>query len=243
MKLMQLNIWFGRLDQAALNLIKQESPDILCLQEASSIKGKVGGVFLTIEEIVQHTDLKHVFMSPMFHFRYMHRTMKFGNAILSKQDFVNTETIFTNKEVNLDFDFDIHDYNIRNLQHAALKVSGKALHVLNHHGHHVPNHKNGDANTMRQMKQIAEYIKTLDGPVVLTGDFNLAPSSESLDVINDVLKNLSVENKLTTTRTALTHKTEVCDYIFVNKQVKTKSFSASSEVVSDHKALILEFQL
>jgi endonuclease/exonuclease/phosphatase (EEP) superfamily protein YafD len=112
---------------------------------------------------------------------------------------------------------------------------------LTHHGYHIPDHKNGDEETLRQMKQLGEYIDSLDGPIILTGDFNLAPHSESLEQINARLINLCTQHRLKTTRTHLTHKTEVCDYIFVNNKVSVKSFQASDEIVSDHKALILEF--
>jgi endonuclease/exonuclease/phosphatase (EEP) superfamily protein YafD len=93
------------------------------------------------------------------------------------------------------------------------------------------------------MHQIADYITTLSGPVILAGDFNLAPHSESLEVINKQLRNLSVEFKLETTRTFLTSKVEVCDYIFVNGAVKVTKFLALEDIASDHKALVLEFDV
>jgi len=93
------------------------------------------------------------------------------------------------------------------------------------------------------MKELVQYIKKLEGAVILTGDFNLAPHSKSLEQLNKMLSNLSVKANLDTTRNQLTYKKEVCDYIFVNDQVKVKSFEASDELVSDHKALILEFYI
>lgn len=184
-----------------------------------------------------------VFYSPVFSFKLMNRSAGFGNAIFSKLPIKKSETIFTRKQHLENFDFDTDDYNIRNLQHIVTEHDGKTLHVLNHHGHHIHSHKKGDDETLRQMKQIGQYIDSLKGAVILTGDFNLEPSSESLGEINRRLTNLSIENKLTTTRTALTHKKEVCDYIFVNKAVKVNHFEASSELVSDHMALILDFDL
>jgi endonuclease/exonuclease/phosphatase (EEP) superfamily protein YafD len=125
----------------------------------------------------------------------------------------------------------------------VVEVNGKALNILNHHGHHVPTHKNGDEHTLRQMEQITQYIQNLAGPVILTGDFNLSPHSESLELINSQLENLAIKYDLATTRTNLTKKKEVCDYIFVNNKVKVSTFQAYDEVVSDHKALGLEFEL
>ncbi len=238
---MQLNVWGGRLGKQIQNLIDQEKPDVICLQEAVSIKGgSNGGWFLTVDEIKRLYKMSLAY-SPVISFSFMRRNAEFGNAILTKAKLVNQNTVFTRLEYKKDFDFENDDYNIRNLLHVVVDNKGKDLHILTHHGHHVPNHKKGNEETLRQCNQIAEYIKGLRGEIILTGDFNLEPNSESMEKINKILRNLAIETQLTTTRTPLTHKTEVCDYIFVNEEVRVKSFNALDDVVSDHKALILEF--
>jgi endonuclease/exonuclease/phosphatase family metal-dependent hydrolase len=226
MKLLQLNMWGGRLEPQILNLVKSENPDILCLQE---IQAAIGA--------------DHIFMSPVFTLNYMNRKADFGNCIISKYPIKDTETIFTGKQYIADFDFLNHDPNMRNLQHAVLEQPDKSqLHILNHHGHHIHQHKNGDAETMRQCGIIADQIKKLDGRLILSGDFNLAPHSESLEQINSLLTNLSLKANLKTTRTQLTHKSEVCDYVFTSSQIEVKSFDALNDIVSDHKALTMTFQ-
>lgn len=115
------------------------------------------------------------------------------------------------------------------------------MHVLNHHGHHVPNHKNGDQETVRQCQMIVDYIEKLEGSVALCGDFNLQPESESLELINVKLFNHAKEHGVLTTRTPLTYKTEVCDYIFTSLDIKVKDFQILDDIASDHKALVVEF--
>lgn len=243
MKLIQLNMWGGRLEKQLENFFASEQPDITCLQEAISIPGN-GAIFISPESLQDQWEKPtSLFHSAVFSFSFMLREARFGNAIISTLPMIKTETIFTNLVHKPGFDFDVDDYNIRNLQHAIIEIGERRLNVLNHHGHHVPTHKNGNEDTLRQMRHIAGYIDTLEGPVILTGDFNLAPHSESLEVINEKLDNLSVRYKLETTRTALTHKKEVCDYIFVSEEIKVKDFKASDEVVSDHQALVLEFDI
>lgn len=242
MKLLQLNMWGGRLEPQILKLMTAEIPDILCLQEAIELKGGKSAMFVTIEEIQKAINAEYVFMSPVFSLNYMNRKADFGNCIISKYPIENTETIFTGKQYIADFDFLNHDPNMRNLQHAELVLPDKSkLHILNHHGHHIHQHKNGDKETMRQCGIIANEIKKLNGRLILSGDFNLAPRSESLQQINTLLDNLSIRFKLKTTRTQLTHKTEVCDYIFVSNEIKVNSFRALNDIVSDHKALVMEF--
>lgn len=242
LKLLQANIWGGRLNNQLADVFEEEQADILSLQEAVSTEGDAL-IFATIEDFAKRAAYDNVFFSPVFDFNLMQKQAGFGNAILSRFEFKQTETVFTRLQHKKNFDFDLDDYNIRNFQHAVIDTGDAQLHVLNHHGHHVHQHKNGDAETMRQCGLIADYVRQLDGPIILTGDFNLAPHSESLEQINAVLRNLSIEYDLKTTRTPLTKKTEVCDYIFVNDKVKVLNFEASDRLISDHKALIVRFEI
>lgn len=235
-------MWGGRLELPILKFVKAENPDILCLQEAIDIKGGRSAMFASVEEIQAVIDAKHVFMSPVFTFNYMNRRADFGNCIISKYPIKSRATIFTAHQHFPDFDFLHQHATMRNLQLAKVMLpDGRSVHILNHHGHHNHQHKEGDAETMRQCGIIAEKISELNGRIIVAGDFNLEPHSKSLEQINRLLSNLTIKAKLTTTRTHLTHKTEVCDYVFVSEQIQVKSFRAVDEIVSDHKALILEF--
>ncbi|HSX46774.1 MAG TPA: endonuclease/exonuclease/phosphatase family protein [Patescibacteria group bacterium] len=243
MKLLQLNMWGGRLEPQILKLVTSEDPDILCLQEAIDLKGGKGALFVTTEEIQEAIGAKYAYVSPNFSLRFMSRTANFSNCILSKFPIKHKETIFTGNQYIADFDWLNHSSNIRNLQRVAIKLpDGRELNVLNHHGYHNHQHKRGDEETMRQCGIIANKIKELKNPVILGGDFNLEPHSESLELINKLLRNLTIEAGLTTTRTPLTHKTEVCDYIFVSEDIKVTRFKAVEEIVSDHQALVLNFE-
>ncbi len=242
MKLLQLNEWGGRLEKQVVELLQKESADIVCLQEAVDAPGDAA-LSVPTHKIQDEAKYAHAFASPVFSFKLMNKTATFGNVILSRVPFVDSHTIFTNLSYKDDFDFDSDDYNIRNLQHVVIEVAGTSVNILNHHGHHVRQHKDGDAETLRQMKQIADYVQTLSGPVILSGDFNLAPQSKSLEVINVLLNNLSIEYNLKTTRTFLTHKQEVCDYIFVSDDIKVTRFETLEDIASDHQALVLEFTI
>jgi endonuclease/exonuclease/phosphatase family metal-dependent hydrolase len=242
MKLIQVNIWGGRISGRLLDFIKEEKPDILCLQEVISYDSGESILFAPLEEIQKISNLNHVAFGAKISFNYMLGQAKFGNAILSRYPITEEAIEFTNLEFTEGFNFEQHDYNVRNLVRTKLVTDVGAVNVLTHHGHHVPYHKDGNEETSRQMQQVASHIKDLDGPIILTGDFNLSPNSKSLDVFNNLV-NLPTKYDLKTTRNILTNKSEVCDYIFVNKDVVVKSFVASEKVVSDHQALILEFDI
>lgn len=241
MKILQLNIWGGRLGSQIKQLINREQPDIVCFQEAIKVEGGSGFVFDELREIQTDTKFEHCYFSPSFGWKLMKREAQSGLATMSKVPFTYTDNAFTRLKYISDFDILDTDYNVRSLQHVTIKHNGELFHVLNHHGHHIPNHKDGDEETMRQCQMIVEYIDGLEGAVVLCGDFNLKPYSESLELINKKLVNHAKERGILTTRTPLTHKTEVCDYIFTSPGIRVKNFQVLDDIASDHKALLVEF--
>lgn len=242
MKLINLNLWSGRLDSQIDQFLAKEIPDILCLQEVIDRREVGTELFLSLKDVERILRAGNIWFSPVFNFQLGSEKVDFGNAILSKSKFIHSHTFFTHKKYRPNFNWKSKIANIRNLQHVTIKQKeGDKLHILNYHGYHVAEHKNGNDITLKHCQTIAEYISKLQGEVILSGDFNLVPQSQSIKVLNKILTNLPATFHLTTTRTVLTHKKDVCDYIFVSKGIKVKSFRASEEIVSDHKALILEF--
>lgn len=243
MKLIQANIWGGRLEPQIIRFMNEQRPDFVCLQEVTQVDGGRSAFFASLEEIQKAAGLDHVFLSPVFSLNFMNRRADFGNAVISKFPFTDKETVFTGKEHKDNFDFLVDDANMRNLQLVKIQLPNNSeISILNHHGHHINQHKNGDDETMRQCGIIADEVKKLEGKIIVTGDFNLAPHSESLEQLNIQLTNLSIKHGLKTTRTSLTHKNEVCDYIFVSDEIDVKSFEACDEIISDHMPLVMEFE-
>jgi endonuclease/exonuclease/phosphatase family metal-dependent hydrolase len=242
MKLLQLNVWKGKLEYQILDFLKEYDADILCMQEVHDLPGSSEGVFATLDEIHAASRLEHRFMSATHGFNYMNRTARYGNALLSQFPFANQATVFTRGSYVSDFDIPPNDINIRNFQHVTLQDSG--LHVINHHGFYVHGSKAGNDETLRQMKMLADYVAKLSGPIIICGDFNLEPSSASIHLIEDQgLINLSAQHNLTSTYTELSALDFACDYIFVNNAVRVVSFKKLKALLSDHAALELEFTL
>ena len=243
MKLMTLNVWQGRLERVLLKHLETLEIDLACMQEAVDYEGSSAGLVTSYQKIGKSIKLDEQFFSPLTAMKLGKRDLSFGNVTYSKNPFLATNTVFTRGAYKDNFDFDVDDYNVRAFQHVALQLNGRTLHLLNHHGHHIDAHKLGDEETLRQVNQIADYIKRLDGAVILCGDFNLSPESESIKLLGAMLRNLSVDYSLPTTRSRLTYKNEVCDYIFVNDGIVVKDFSMDDTIVSDHNALLLDFDL
>ncbi|AGL62173.1 hypothetical protein L336_0467 [Candidatus Saccharimonas aalborgensis] len=240
---MSLNMWQGRLERVLLKHLENSGVDFACMQEAVDYDGQSLGLITSYQKVGKSLGLHEQFFSKLISSKLGDKELAFGNAIYSNIPFMQTSTVFTRGEYKNDFNFDEDDYNIRAFQHVQVVIGGKKLNILNHHGHHIDSHKLGDEETMRQVKQLCDYIKGLDGSVILCGDFNLAPESESIKLIDSCLDNLSVKHSLKTTRSKLTYKNEVCDYIFASSDIKVNSFMMDETIISDHNALILDFDL
>lgn len=243
MKVLTLNVWQGRLERVLLKHIETLDVDFACMQEAVEYDGIIAGLASSYEKIGSSLNLEESFFSPSFSLQLGTKKLSFGNVTYSRIPFSVTDTIFTNGQYVEKFDFDRSDYTIRAFQHTSVEHDGKMLHFINHHGHHINEHKLGDDETLRQTRQIVEYVKQLDGAVILCADFNLSPESESIHLFDGVLRNLSIDYGLQTTRSKLTYKAEVCDYILVNDQVVVNDFHMDDTIISDHNALILDFDL
>jgi endonuclease/exonuclease/phosphatase family metal-dependent hydrolase len=83
MKLIQLNIWGGKLQHQIPKFLSEEEPDIVCMQEVHDLKGPSGAVFVTLDEIKQKCGFAYSYMSPTYSSTYQRRANSFGNAILT----------------------------------------------------------------------------------------------------------------------------------------------------------------
>ena len=238
-----MNAWTIRLATRIEDMVTKEAPDIIALQEVFESDADLG-FFPSLTELADTLRFHHRYHSPVYSIQLMTSKPEFGNAIVSNLAFGDKQTHFTNLEYNPSMSLENDDYNVRNFQHVTIEdQDGRHVHIINHHGYHVPGHKNGNDFTMKACQQIADYATQIEGPVIITGDFNLLPDSESIQILNKDFRNLTKEYDLETTRTDLTHKSEPCDFIFVNDKVVVNNFYASDVVASDHQGLVLDFEV
>lgn len=135
----------------------------------------------------------------------------------------------------------------------ACKVidNSKVIWILNIHGYYAGAGvgKHDTEKRILQSQGIVDFIKTLSGDIILGGDFNLNPDTESIAMIEKAgLRNLITEFQIKSTRT--THYPEKkrakwphADYVFVSKNVQVKSFSVDIDsLISDHAPMYLEIE-
>lgn len=129
----------------------------------------------------------------------------------------------------------------RNLQHAIIEHEGKEYNIVHLHG--LWNGR-GKTDTQERIEQSEKIKRVIQGKtnLVLCGDFNLLPDTQSLKILEEGLTNLIKEYKITSTRSRFYEKPEkFADYTLVSKDINVKNFEVPNVDASDHLPMILDF--
>ncbi|HEX9153267.1 MAG TPA: endonuclease/exonuclease/phosphatase family protein [Candidatus Saccharimonadales bacterium] len=250
MKLIQLNVWQGRIIAHAARFLKQEDPDILCLQEVYTAEQPVPSwdAFSAMEIIREALPHKYLFFAPLFSFKVAGRPVTMGNAILSRFPIHDEFVEFTNDHYVEDAALEDIGVNIRNYQACEIELPGnKRLSLINHHGLWSRD-QNGSQTSRENMEVVKQKADTMPRPLIVTGDMNVTPDSETMKVFDGSLENLTATYKLPTTLSQLAkvfvcNNMIPCDNTLISSGVHVRSYVASDYIVSDHKPVILEFEV
>ncbi len=137
----------------------------------------------------------------------------------------------------------------RRLQLTEVQLPDAALLVANFHGIGRPGTKLDTDERLAQSRAIRQVLAAHDGPVVLTGDFNLLPETESVRLLEDGLRNLVMEGAIPTTRSRInpyygtSQEQRHADYTFVSPGLRVADFQVPDVAVSDHLPLLLTLDL
>jgi endonuclease/exonuclease/phosphatase (EEP) superfamily protein YafD len=126
---------------------------------------------------------------------------------------------------------------------------GKKVVITNLHGLWEQSIKGDTELKLEQSKRIIkvlQYLKTrFASEIIMAGDFNLLPSTESIRMIELFgLRNLITEYGIIDTRTEY-YKKELryADYVFVSSGITVNTFKVLPDIVSDHAPLQLNFSI
>ena len=244
MKILQLNVWTGRINGALLDFIKSHDFDVICMQEAvwgDGYQKELENFFATADQIKDASGLKYDSRSSNWGMKIFaeDNIMEQGNLILSKDEILEEriETVHNQYGIVRDAqDFYEHAYT---LQVAKLK---SGVTIVNHHGYWKPTPLGNDT-TVEVMKRVAGIVCGLNGPVVMCGDLNIvheAPAMRELDFLRDLTHEYHIDNTLS----GLKFNGKVaCDHILVNEDVEVQDFRVLNNIVSDHKPLLVEIDI
>lgn len=246
MRLLQLNIWQGRLLRQILEMIDDVKPDLLCLQEVLSSAESIATperMFNSLEMIQQQTGFAYTFFSPTFSSEYSGVEASFGNAIISRYPLTDTKTVFTNGTYIPHYNPSTYNINNRNLQLATVHFDEQSFTLANHHAHWDIDPL-GNEITVAKMQLVKAELKKISLPLIFSGDLNVTAASKSMRLFDGFLNDLTATNAITSTLSSIGKASNVaCDHILVSTDIQVQGFQVLDKLVSDHKALILDFEI
>lgn len=248
LKVIQLNIWRGKLLTNALQFINEENPDIILLQEVYSTE--LSGMPVT-HRLYQALQEKLPEYKSAYGAAFTDTTklgdIESGNAIFSKFEILETTNTFFDvpyktfdEQSQTDF-----SYNPQTILGAKLDVNGVEVNAFSVHG--IWGRDGLDSDRRLQMGKI--IIEQIQGKknVILGGDFNLRPDTKTVKNIEQHVESVFGE---TLTRTfnlehkkAGGYKTAAVDMLFASRNIKVISKKCPDINVSDHLPLVVEFEV
>ena len=243
MRLISLNIWGGHIRAPLLEFIKSHrETDIFCLQE---VYKKAPYKFSTDDKEASldiFSDIQKLLPEHNGFFRPVIQDWYGIGLFITKEINVITEGYITIHE-NLSYPGRGPTHS-RILQWIHCRHNEKSFAILNVHGLWNGQGKTDAPERIEQSKIIREFMDRLEMPIILCGDFNLRPETESMRILNQNMTNLIQTHNITSTRTNLYLREEkFADYILISSGITPKSFEVFQDEVSDHAPLSLDFDL
>lgn len=246
-KFVTLNIWDGgRLFDNAVAFIKKEDPDIVAMQEVYDGRNpKFENRFRTMD--VFKKEFTYSAFSPVFLDTQDIGNVEQGNAIFSKFPISNPSVIFFDTPYGKFTSDNSEDFGRIPgiLQQAISALNNIELNICNIHGIWGLDGEDNERR-LKMSKAIIREIKNKEN-VILAGDFNVKPNTQTIRNIESHLKNIFKDELETTFN--MKHKdntgyaTSVVDMIFVSKRFEIVDRYAPNVDVSDHIPLVCELEI
>ena len=265
MKILCLNAWGGVLHDELIPYVDQENPDILCLQEVIHSPG-------VDEDWLSYRDGSHMLPQRANLLRDLslalpdHRAVfcPASQGLLWKESasvssqwgiatFVrNSFPIIAQFQGFVHKGYSPHGYgeHPRSRSAHAMRVfdyqRDRPICIAHMHGLRDIRGKHDSPERSEQARRFVSIISSIleeNDPLVVCGDFNVEPQSETLDILSEIgLSDLVTARTTKGTRTSYYKKAgRNADYMLINPQVDVLNFNVVFEPeVSDHCPLVLE---
>lgn len=264
MRIMCLNGWGGNLHERLIPYLASERPDVLCLQEVthSPEAGKDG---------LTYRDGNHVLPQRANFFRDVARALPEhvavfcpaaqgvlwdGDRAVPSQwglaTFIHaSHPVIAQCQgfVHKEFSPDGYGDHPRSRSAHAVRIHGfrrgRSMTIAHMHGLRDPNGKMDTPERRLQahrLLKLVDAVAVADEPLVVCGDFNVEPDSETFDILGQAgLQELVTTRGFHGTRTSHYAKPgKYADYMLVNRHVDVVEFEVVRDPeVSDHCPLLL----
>lgn len=196
-----------------IDFLRIENADIICLQEVNE-SAKAGFQVSSLKE-----DLN---MYSHFGANVVKLGSNYGLATYSKYKIINQKHIYLSSKTEQ-----------RGMLHTKVKLGiGKKLNIINLHL------GLNEVERKEQIKEVENFIKNLEDPYIVVGDFNDGDMKINKKLFKDVAKKLNKENILTFS-TAL----DRIDYILVSPNIEIIDYDVLMKNMSDHYPIVSKFKI
>lgn len=242
MKVMSLNLWCGQEYEKLVPFLAAyaNEVDVFCFQEVHDtsdmmLPKQLGSKLVDVPDLfskLQKLLPNHIgFFSPRF--------ACFGQAMFIRKS-VSVE-MFNTRVIKDGFGRILPEPGQPCI---AQFVDVNGYRVINVHGWWTPGIGKGDTpDRIEQSTAIRGIVEESPYPVILCGDFNVTPDTESIAMLEHAgLTNWVVKNGVTSTRSELYTKniSRYADYIFTSNDIDVKYFDVLPVAVSDHLPLVID---
>jgi endonuclease/exonuclease/phosphatase family metal-dependent hydrolase len=250
-KIISLNLWIGGvfLDKI-IDFLRQENADIVLLQEVFDGRDEtLKPQYRTLQELEKALTYPHAQFAPAFLEDVDGKKIVQGNAVLSQFPLKEVSTVFYDVPFGERIDERwAFSETPRNLQHVAAEVNGRQLHLFNTQGIWGEDGR----DTPRRLAMATTIMREVAAskPVVLAGDFNVEPDTETMQAVRNSLKDVFYSELTTTFNTAEKdlikypgYATSVVDMMFVSDDISVVKHHCPEVGISDHLPLVAEIEL
>lgn len=261
-----LNIWGGRLYQPLLDHVRKQAStvDLFCFQEVYSTCSS--HLFTReIEDALHQSapsndwperaniyqelvtalpDFTGYFSSCQDRHAYsgpLDFDLSFGLALFARKTLIVEQVgeYFVHRQKNSIVGTDNATIG-RNLQYMQLRLAGRPVTVINLHGLWNGQGKADSPERLEQFRKVKAFVKAIRGATMVCGDLNVLPTTQSLALLEEDLRNLIKVYGITSTRTRWYPGSDhFADYVLVSPDVFIEAFEVLDEDISDHTPLLV----
>jgi endonuclease/exonuclease/phosphatase (EEP) superfamily protein YafD len=226
MKIIFLNCLHGKLQAAIHQFIKEQAADtdVFCFQEAGELIEPLGRDILTSFRWVSA-------VKPITE----EKSYSLVTFVRDNRPILSSETILKD------------DPGIGVALSTQIKTDREILNIVNFHGVPEPGDKLDTPERLQQSRELLDYLATKEGMMILGGDFNLDPKTQSVRMFEENgYRNLIREYGITNTRNKYAWEAHpdrreyYSDFVFLKGDLKVSSFSVPAIEISDHLPMILK---
>ncbi len=161
-----------------------------------------------------------------------------GIAIFSRYPLKNVQTHYWVKSPNITGDIDLSDQVASNKKSGDTLIHFVASHALS------PRSESRYRRRNEQIQHIADYLKSVEGPVLAIGDYNAVPWNWAIVAMKQKAQLYDSRQNFTSTYPARLQGVGLpIDYVFHSEDFTCLDFYAVSAEGSDHRGVVGRYRL